>query len=467
MATATLAAALPLLALMALPGAARAAKVDVYALVGARVVPVSGPVIENGTVILRDGVIEAVGSKVAVPPDARVIDGKGLTVTPGLIDAFGGLGLPAARPPTPPGGGDAPAPAAPAVPATPPVSPLQPQALALDRLRPADAMRARDQGITNALVISREGVLPGRSVLLSLNGTRPEQMALRQPAFMHLHMATSGRGYPVSLMGTMAHARQQLLDALRYREEWSLYELSPAGRKRPRFDPALAAWREVIDGKMPLVVTAPRENDIRRALVLADEFKLKLVVAGAARAFRVTDLVKQRKLPLLVTVNFDPPRPVFGGGGDEDRERRDIDEAAHNPAALNKAGVPFALGSGYAPSFLGGVRRAIEAGLPRDAALRALTLEAARALGVADRLGSIERGKLANVVLWSGDPLDRRARVRWVFVDGQLYEPGPPPERPRGGEEGDEPRPADQPTDEAYQQEDVSTGSALKEEEQP
>jgi imidazolonepropionase-like amidohydrolase len=290
-------------------------------------------------------------------------------------------------------------------------------------------------------------------------------MALRQPAAMHLHMATSGRGYPVSLMGTMAHARQQLLDALRYREEWTLYERAPLGRKRPRFDPALAAWRDVIDGKLPLVVTAPRENDIRRALALSDEFKVRVVVAGASRAFVLADLVKQRKLPLLVTVNFDPPRPVLGAGGDEDRERRDIDEAAHNPAALHKAGVPFALGSGYAPSFLGGVRRAIEAGLPRDAALRALTLDAARALGVADRLGSLERGKLANVVMWSGEPLDRRARVKLVFVDGQLYEPGPPPERPRGGEEGEEPRPADpQPTDQIETQDQ---GSGNAQEEQP
>jgi imidazolonepropionase-like amidohydrolase len=443
------------IALLLWPAAAGAAKVDVYALVGAKVVPVSGPTIENGTVILRDGVIEAVGTKLAIPPDARVIDGKGLTVTPGLIDAFGGLGLPTSRPPTPPGAADAPAAPA-AAPPTPPAGALQPQALALDRLRPADALRARDLGITNALVIAREGVLPGRSVLVTLNGTRPEQMALRQPAAMHLHMATSGRGYPTSLMGTMAHIRQQLLDALRYREEWNLYERSPVGRKRPRFDPALAAWRDVIDGKLPLVVTAPRENDIRRALALADEFKIKVAVAGAPRAFMVTNLVKQRKLPLLVTVNFDPPRPVLGGGGDEERERRDIDEAARNPAALHKAGVPFAFGSGYGPSFLGGVRRAIESGLPRDAALKALTLDAARALGVADRIGSIERGKLANVVLWSGEPLDRRARVRLVFVDGQLYEPAPQPERPRGGEEGgpgDGPadRP-DQPTEEEIEQ---------------
>jgi imidazolonepropionase-like amidohydrolase len=426
-------------------GTASAAKVDVYALVGARVVPVSGPVVENGTVILRDGVIEAVGTKLAVPPDARVIDAKGLTITPGLIDAFGGLGLPA-RAPTPPGGGEGPAPPAGQAPAA---NPLQPQALALDRLRPGEVLRARDQGLTTALVIGREGVLPGRSVLLTLSGGRPEQMALRQPAAMHLHMSTRGGGYPASLMGTMAHARQQLLDATRYHEEWALYERSPTGRKRPRFDAGLAAWREVLEGKLPLVVTAPRENDIRRALVLADEFKLKLVVAGAFRAFAVAPLLKQRKLPLLVSVNFDPPRPVLAGGGDEERERRDIDEATRNPAALHKAGVPFALASGFAPNFLAGVRKAIEAGLPRDVALRALTLDAARALGVADRIGSLERGKLANVVLWAGDPLDRKAQVKLVFVDGQLYVPPPRPDRPRGGDDReDEPRgERDEPTE--------------------
>jgi imidazolonepropionase-like amidohydrolase len=438
------------LLILALPlavaaGTARAAKVDVYALVGARVVPVSGPVLENGTVVLRDGVIEAVGAKVTVPPDARVIDAKGLTITPGLIDGFGGLGLPAARSTPPPGGGDAPGGAPPA----PPANALQPQALAIDRLRPAEALRARDQGLTTALAIGREGVLPGRSVLMTLSGSRPEQMALRQPAAMHLHMATSGRGYPSSLMGTMAHTRQQLLDATRYREEWTLYEQSPAGRKRPRFDAALAAWREVLEGKLPLVVTAPRENDIRRAFALADEFKIKVAIAGAPRAFELVGLLKQRKVPLFVSVNFDPPRAVLGGGGDEDREKRDIDEATRNPAALHKAGIPFALVSGHGQGFLNGVRKAIEAGLPREAALRALTLDAARALGVADRIGSLERGKLANVVLWSGDPLDRKAQVKLVFVDGQLHEPQPRPDRQRsddGADEGRGDRP-DEPTE--------------------
>ncbi len=288
-------------------------------------------------------------------------------------------------------------------------------------------MRARDQGLTTALAIGREGVLPGRSVLLNLSGSRAEQMALVQPAAMHLHMATAGRGYPGALMGTMAHARQQLLHATRYREEWALYEAAPAGRKRPRFDPALAAWREVLEGKLPLVVTAPRENDIRRALALADAFKLKVAVAGVPRAFAVAGLLKRRQIPVFVSVNFNPPRAAPGAGGDEERQKRDIDEASRNPAALHKAGVSFALVSGHGSGFLNGVRKAIEMGLPREAALRALTLDAARALGVADRIGSLERGKLANVVLWSGDPFDRKAQVKLVFVDGQLHEPAPRP----------------------------------------
>ena len=232
-------------------------------------------------------------------------------------------------------------------------------------------------------------------------------------------------------MGTMAHTRQQLLDAARYREEWTLYERSPAGRKRPRFDAALDAWREVLEGKLPLVVTAPRENDIRRALGAGR--RVQAAGGGGGRAPRLRARRRcssSARCPLLVSVNFDPPRPVPGGGGDEDREKRDIDEATRNPAALHKAGVPFALVSGHAPGFLDGVRKAIEAGLPREAALRALTLDAARALGVADRIGSLERGKLANVVLWSGDPLDRKAQVKLVFVDGQLHEPAAPPRTP-------------------------------------
>jgi imidazolonepropionase-like amidohydrolase len=270
-------------------------------------------------------------------------------------------------------------------------------------------------------------------------------MILRQPAAMHLHMTALARQYPGSLMGTMAYVRQALLDAGRYREEWAAYERSPRGRKRPRYDKHLAAWQEVAAGRETLVVTASRENDIRRAVALADEFKLKIAVAGAPQASRVAELVKARKLPLLVSVNFDPAKPAEGGfggfgGTDEDEQRKEIEDAKKNPAALEKAGVRFALVSGYAPDFLAGVRTAIASGLSREAALKAVTLNAAEALGIADRTGSLEAGKIANLVAWSGDPLTKDARAKLVFVDGRLHEPEERPETKKDAQTAEEDR---------------------------
>jgi imidazolonepropionase-like amidohydrolase len=411
-AAAVLAAALPV---------ARADRAPVFALVGGRVVTVSGAVHEGGTLILRDGLVEAVGTGLAVPPDARVVDAKGLVITPGLIDAFGGVGLPTGSRP----------PGQPAAAAPPADAGLRPEALALEAIRPADALKARDSGITTALVIPRDGVLPGRSVLVNLSGETAEGMVLRQPAALHLNMTTLARRYPGSLMGTMAHARQSLLDAGRYRDEWAAWERAPRGRKRPRFDAGLQAWTDVLGGRAPLVVGTRNENDVRRALALADEFKVRVIVAGGRQASRALPVLQARRPPLLLGVNFDPPAPAgFFGTPDEDRTRREIDEAEREPARLHEAGVPFALVSGHSTDLVAGVRKAVERGLPREAALRALTLAPAEALGVADRLGSLEPGKIANVVAWTAEPLTADARPRMVFVDGELYEPD---ETPKGG----------------------------------
>jgi imidazolonepropionase-like amidohydrolase len=398
---------------------------EAYALVGARILPVSGPAVESGTLVMRGGVIEAVGAGIAVPAGVRVIEARGLTLTPGLIDGFGGVGLPAAAP-RPAAGASGPA-------ATTPRAGLTPEAQAVERVRLADALKARDHGVTTALVIAPEGVLPGRSVLLNLSGESVDDMVLRQPAALHVHLRTLAGRYPNSLMGTMALLRQSLLDAARYREDWAAYEKAPAGRRRPAWDAGLEAWADVAAGRIPLVVTATRENDVRRALALADEFKVRVLVAGAPQAARLVELLRTRKLPLLLSVNFDPPRAVGGFGEvDEERERREIEEAEKSPAALHQAKVPFALVSGHAPSFLAGVRKAIERGLPAEAALRAVTLAAAEILGIADRTGSLDKGKIANVVAWSGDPLAKDAKVKMVFVDGQRYEPDdrPPPAAP-------------------------------------
>src|SRR6185295_1265916 len=182
--------------------------------------------------------------------------------------------------------------------------------LAIDKIQAGEALKARAAGVTTVLVIPAEGILPGRSALLNLSGEKVEAMAVKQPAAMHLHMTTRASGYPDSLMGTVALTRQSLWNALRYRDEWAGYRAAPAGKKRPAFDSGLEAWQDVLAGKLPLVVTASRENDVRRALLFADEFKIAVALAGAPQAARVAELIKARKLPLLVGVNFDPPKPV-------------------------------------------------------------------------------------------------------------------------------------------------------------
>src|SRR5262245_20305541 len=215
-------AVLVAVACSALP--AGAGREPVYAIVGAKLRPVSGPPLEKGTIVLRNGTIESVGTDVKAPPDARIIDGTGLVVTPGLIDAFGGVGLPAPTPRRGAGREASPSPKPEAI---------APQRDALDRVQAQEALKARDSGITTALVIPAEGVLPGRSALLDLVGDRVEGMAVAQPFALHLNMATQDDAYPDSLMGTVALSRQSLWNAVRYRDEWAAYRSSPRGRKRP------------------------------------------------------------------------------------------------------------------------------------------------------------------------------------------------------------------------------------------
>ncbi|HXK08880.1 MAG TPA: amidohydrolase family protein [Vicinamibacteria bacterium] len=414
---------LPILAAaLALPATALAQQADSHAIVGAHVVTVSGASYARATIVLRDGLIEAVGPDVTPPPGARVLDGAGLFVTPGLVDGLSAIGLPApAR-----GGASATGPGAAAA------APLAPQSLAFEHVKAADVAKARDSGITTALVIPKEGVLPGQSAILDLLDDRPEAMVLRQPAALHLHMAALSRQYPGSLMGTMAYVRQALADAARARDAWAAWDRAPRGQKRPTYDAALLPWQEALAGRLPLVVTCYRENDVRRALALADEWKLRVVLANAPRAARLAELLKARRTPLVVGVNFDPPTAARSFGFDLEQERRGIREAEENPAALARAGVAFGLGSAWAPDYVAAIRKAIERGLPAEAALRSATLGAAEALGLADRTGSLEPGKIANVVAWTGEPFAKETKARYVFVDGRLYEP----EAKEGGHEG-------------------------------
>ena len=274
---------------------AQRSAIDTYAITNARIVTVSGAPIDRGTVVVRNGLIAAVGANVSAPPDARIIDGAGLTVYPGLIDSYTNLALPEASPSPSPGGGGGFFAAPPPRPAGGPNSTqlpgLQPEVMVEDviRLGGTEIESSRNVGITTALTLPRSGIWMGQSALINLAGDTPQQMIVRSPVAMHVGFTPLRGSYPGSLMGVFATLRQMMLDAQRYRDSMQIYDRSPRGTRRPEVDRSLAALVPVIEGRMPVVMLANSEREISRALELATEFKLRLIIAGGRESDRLTE----------------------------------------------------------------------------------------------------------------------------------------------------------------------------------
>ena len=413
---------------------AQRSAIDTYAITNARIVTVSGPVIERGTVVIRNGLIAAVGANVNAPPDARVINGTGLTVYPGLIDSYTNLALPEASPsPSPgPGGGGGAAffaltsqrPAAGPNSTQPPG--LQPEVRVEEVIRTGgtEIEASRNIGITTALTSPRSGIWMGQSALINLAGETPQQMIVRSPVAMHVSFTPLRGTYPGSLLGVFATLRQMMLDAQRYRDSLQIYERSPRGTRRPETDRSLEALVPVIDGRMPVVMQANSEREISRALDLAAEFKLRLIIAGGREADRLTERLVKQNVPVLLSLNL--PRRTTAAIPEADPEPlrvlRDRVEAQQTAGKLAKAGVRFAFQSGSLANIsdlMVNAGRVIENGLTVNDALRAFTLSPAEILGVQNQLGSIEAGKIANLTVTRGDLFDRNSRVAHVFIDGR------------------------------------------------
>lgn len=404
-----------------------------YAITNARVVPVSSATIERGTIVVRDGLIVAVGANVTVPADARVVDGTGHTVYPGLIDAYGSLGLRAATTGGAGGGGGGggfgqPAPAAqPGAPLSRNPVGFRPEAKAIDQMvADADFAGAYAAGITTALTAPAGRIYEGQSALINLETGDFGGAVLRPAVALHVGFQGIGGGqYPSSLLGVFAALRQSLIDAQYYRDQTAAYTRAPRAATRPNFDPSLEALQPVIAGTMPVVFRANTQREIERALDLAKEFKLKAMIGGGAESHLVIDRLKAENVPVLLSLAF--PRVTTAPSADADpdalRVLRGRVQAPKTPSDLAKAGVRFAFQAGASNhnDFLANVRRAVTAGLTQEQALRALTLGSAEILGAADRIGSIETGKIANLTVVRGDLFAADGQVTVVYVDGKPH----------------------------------------------
>jgi imidazolonepropionase-like amidohydrolase len=433
-----------LTALLAVPAPCRA-QTGTWALTNARIETVTKGVIERGTIVVRDGLIQAVGADVAAPADARVLDLSGRSVYPGIIDLVSTLGLPAAAAPTGRGGGG-PGNAVNATAEGAPVG-LEAERMVADEIKPSpgDVRSLRDGGITAVLVAPSRGAFRGLSALVPLRDSLSVEDIIRAPVAENLGFDGVAGRYPMTLLGVIAYERQAFYDARRQALLLDRYRVNPVGVPRPAYDERLGALIPVLKGDLPAFFFAKNENEIRRAVRVGREFGLKLTVVGATEGFLAVDALKAMGQPVVVSVDF-PKSPEATGWDYRWTERHapgdsaGADSAARpaiegNAAVLNNAGIRFALSSGGSlrpAEFLGNVRKTVAAGLPRDVALQALTIRPAEIAGVGAQLGSIEAGKIANLVVTEGDLLSDSGKVRDVFVDGARYEVIAPPPAARG-----------------------------------
>jgi imidazolonepropionase-like amidohydrolase len=417
-----------------------------YAISNAKIVTVSGATIEKGTVVVRDGLIESVGESVKIPADAKVFDAAGLTIYPGLFDSNTNLGLPQASAPQPRGQGGGQA-----TQATPSSSNyaagLQPENSAIDRITASESSfeSQRNAGITTVLTVSRDGIFNGQSAVINLAGDSVSAMTIKPRFGQHISYTTLRTGqFPVSLLGTFAQLRQMFLDAQRLNDWKKAYAANSKGIRRPDADVSLEALIPLLNREMPTVFNANSEREIIRSLDFAKEFGLKPIISGGMEAWKVADRLKKADAVVLLSLNF--PKKTTSPSPEADPESmetlRNRVESPKGAAKLATAGVKFAFQSGGMQSvsdYLTNANKAIENGLSKDNALKSLTLTSAEILGVGDRLGSIEVGKIANLVVTKGDIFSKDKVFTHIFVDGKLFEQKPPPKAEEKKPSGEKP----------------------------
>jgi len=370
------------------------------AITGGTVYPVSGPKIANATVLIRDGKIAAVGPGVAVPPDAARIDATGKWVTPGLIDGAGQMGLVEIG----------------AVAGTREAL-LKGDTIAAsfnvaEGINPASVVISvtRIEGVTTVLAVPAGNLVSGQAVLIDLAGNTIEEMLVKSPVGVVLNDSETGKDFSGgSRAALVERVRRVFRDALEYerrRADFGRAQLRPLSASAAD----LEALLPVLHGQEPLIAYANRRSDIASALRLAREFKLKLVLAGAQEAWQIAGEIAGAGVPALVEpLDNIPSYDALG-------------VRYENAALLAKAGVKVALmetDTHNSRNLRQEAGNAVAYGMTWEQALRAVTLSPAEIFGVADRYGSLEPGKVANVVVWSGDPFEFTTGVERVLIRGK------------------------------------------------
>lgn len=400
-----------------------------YAITNVTVIVSPGKSIERGTVVIRDGLIIAVGQQVVVPPDALIVKADSMYVYAGFIDGFSRTGVASPKegskekvkyPGNPP----------------PDRAGINPQIDVRDFLNLSDRAVAelRGQGFTLSQVAPQGNLLPGQAALVLLGEGTTDQMVIRGKSALYSELTGAAGVYPSTVMGVMAKWRELYRQASLARGYEASYAANPAGLERPASDRMLEAFYPVIEKRQPVLFKSEKVIETQRVLKLKEDLGFELYLADLKEGWPVIEKIRSSGAGVFLSLEL--PEEIKSDKKDgkentssaekkalEERKAAAVASYTSQAAAFAKAGIRFGFSASSvkAADIKANLRRMIAAGLNEDAALAALTTTPAQMLGVANRMGTIDNGKMANLVITDKSYFNEKASVKYIFVEGKLY----------------------------------------------
>lgn len=412
-----------------------------YAITNVNIIQAPGRKIDMGTILVKDGIIKAVGKTVSIPPEAIVIKADSMYVYAGFIDGLSRVGVIKPKEET-----NRERPKDPGNPTNERAG-ITPQNDVRNELNPADKSleELRSVGFTTAHVVPYGGMLPGNGSIILLGGSSADNMVLASKTAFYSELTSAQRVYPSTIIGVMAKWRELYRQASLSKNYETLYASNRAGLERPTTDRVLEAFYPVIDKRQPVLFKSEKILDIQRVLTLQGDFGFSLMLADVKEGWDVTNKIKAANAKTFLSLDLPEAKKEVKEGDKKEGDKKDDKKAKSavelekealekrkeeftakytaQPAVFQKAGIAFGFSSLSAKpkDIPANLRRMIAAGLTEDQALAALTTTPAQLLGLSDRMGSIDNGKMANLVISDKSYFNEKAKVRYVFVDGQLY----------------------------------------------
>lgn len=394
-----------------------------WAIKNCKIITGPGRMIENGTVIIREGLIVAVGSKISIPMDAEVIEGENLSVYPGFIDALSdswvkklGQNKKKQKSKGEAGSSDA------------KNEILLPDMYDFISITESGLTKHHSAGFTAVNHLFSTGIFTGQSAVTILSDKDKKIALIEKGKFLGIAFnPRAGRGiYPGSLMGVIAYLRQIFADTSHYLLHSSRWKKEMINIPRPEYDELLEKLAPYIKGKQRIIFFCKNQHDIRRAIKLGREFSLKYVIADMkGEAFRLINEIKAARAKVITGLTYKVPGgSIYKQLGKYSEEEARTDIYPRNAARLAEAEIPFAftsIGISDPGKVIKGVQKAIENGLSKDDALKALTSDAAKILGLERAIGTIEKGKIANLIITEGELWEKESKIKFIFADGKRF----------------------------------------------